>query len=265
MFRENGHTFVICAYRESEYLEECIRSLRAQSRKSRIAAVTSTPNAHIENLCKKYGVDLHVNNTDRHGIDGDWNFALSIARTPLVTIAHQDDVYRPRYTENMLACMNAAKNPLLYFCNYCELRDGKQMRSNMLLRVKRLLLLPLRLHLPGSLRAVKRLTLAFGNPICCPSCTFYLPALRLPLFEPGFETDLDWQAWEKLSRVPGAFTYCPEVLMCHRIHAESETSRLIENSVRTEEDLAMFAKFWPLPVAKMLNRFYVGAQKSNRL
>ncbi len=37
------HTFVICAYRESPYLEECIQSLRGQTVASEILMVTSTP------------------------------------------------------------------------------------------------------------------------------------------------------------------------------------------------------------------------------
>ena len=41
------HTFVICAYKESSYLEECIVSLEKQTVKSNILMVTSTPNAFI--------------------------------------------------------------------------------------------------------------------------------------------------------------------------------------------------------------------------
>ena len=48
------HTFVVCAYKESEYLEECITSLLAQTVKSKIIVVTSTPNDYIQNLVKKY-------------------------------------------------------------------------------------------------------------------------------------------------------------------------------------------------------------------
>ena len=42
------HTFVICAYKESEFLEECILSLKKQSIKSEILIATSTPNKYIE-------------------------------------------------------------------------------------------------------------------------------------------------------------------------------------------------------------------------
>ena len=47
------HTFAICAYKESEYLEECIKSIKKQSLKSNIIMVTSTPNDFIKNMAKK--------------------------------------------------------------------------------------------------------------------------------------------------------------------------------------------------------------------
>ena len=39
----NDHTFAICAYKESPYLEECIKSLKNQTIKSNILIATSTP------------------------------------------------------------------------------------------------------------------------------------------------------------------------------------------------------------------------------
>ena len=47
---EKQHTFVICAYQESEYLEECIRSLMRQTVKSEILMATSTPNPYIKKV-----------------------------------------------------------------------------------------------------------------------------------------------------------------------------------------------------------------------
>ena len=45
------HTFAVCAYGESPYLEECVRSLLDQNVKSRILIATSTPNARIIGTC----------------------------------------------------------------------------------------------------------------------------------------------------------------------------------------------------------------------
>ena len=51
--------------------------------------------------------------------------------------------------------------------------------------------------------------------------------------------------------------------MKHRIHGGSETSNLIQNNVRLEEDYLMFKKFWPEWFAKLLMRKYKNAVKTN--
>ena len=39
MYNAEDHTFVVCAYKKSEYLEECIQSLRNQTVMSTIITV----------------------------------------------------------------------------------------------------------------------------------------------------------------------------------------------------------------------------------
>ena len=53
--------------------------------------------------------------------------------------------------------------------------------------------------------------------------------------------------------------------MNHRIHEESETSNLIGNNVRLEEDLIMFEKYWPKSIAKFIMKFYSKATKTNKI
>ena len=52
------HTFVICAYKESPFLEECILSLKKQKLTSNIIMITSTPNSFISELAEKYHIPL---------------------------------------------------------------------------------------------------------------------------------------------------------------------------------------------------------------
>ncbi|RGD63454.1 glycosyltransferase family 2 protein [Lachnospiraceae bacterium OF09-6] len=53
-----SHTFAVCAYGESPYLEKSIRSVVHQSVRSRVIVCTSTPCAYIENLAKKYQLPI---------------------------------------------------------------------------------------------------------------------------------------------------------------------------------------------------------------
>lgn len=264
MYTSNDHCFVICAYKDSPYLEDCMRSLKNQSVTSRVLLVTSTPSHTIEHLCSQYDIPFYINTTDSHGIGGDWNFALSRATTQLVTIAHQDDVYKPRYVEELLAHINAVTDPLLYFSGYAELRGTTEVCDNRLLGIKRLMLMPLQLRPLAHLKLIKRLILAFGNPICCPAVTYVMHKFTRPLFETSYGSNLDWQTWEFLSRKQGTFVYNPKPLMCHRIHEGSETSRLIENNKREQEDLSMLKRFWPTCIARAINKLYVRGQQSNK-
>lgn len=259
-----SHTFVICAYKESPYLEDCILSLTKQNIKSNIIMATSTPCQYISDLAAKYDIMLYTNDAPS-GIATDWNFAYSKATTPYITIAHQDDIYLKNYTEEILRYMNRARKPLIAFSCYGELRGTKKVFKSKLLTVKKLLLLPLSFRPLWKSRLARRLSLSLGSCICCPSVTFARENLPEVLFTTEFKSNLDWQAWYRLSKLKGEFVYCKKALMLHRIHEESETTRIINDNNRGTEDYEMFKCFWPAPIAKLINKFYSSGEKSNSL
>ena len=263
-YRRKDHTFVICAYGESAYLEECVRSVLGQTVKSQVCIATSTPNAHIASLAERYNLPVHIN-TGEKGIASDWNFAVSSAKTPLVTIAHQDDVYCPDYTENILKALNQCVHPLIAFTDYYELRNGETVKKNKLLQVKRMLLFPLRAKIFWKSRFVRRRILSLGSAICCPSVTLVKDHLRLPVFKNNMKSNIDWQAWEEISRSKGEFAYVAKPSMKHRIHQQSTTSAILGECERKKEDLIMYRKFWPGWMAEFIERFYQRAEKSNEL
>lgn len=65
---QTNHTFAICAYGESPFLEECIQSCIGQTERTNILLATSTPNAYIKNLGGKYGIPVYVNRGGRAGL-----------------------------------------------------------------------------------------------------------------------------------------------------------------------------------------------------
>lgn len=259
-----NHTYAVCAYKESAYLEECVKSLLAQTVKSNIFIATSTPNEHITAVASKYGLEVLVNDGEK-GIGGDWNFAYNSAKTPLVTIAHQDDIYEPRYTESMLEFVNASENPIIYFCSYGELRDGKKVYDNKLLKIKKIMLSPLKVKAFRTSKWVRRRILSFGCPICCPSVTYIKDAVGDTPFTNSYLSNIDWQQWEIQSVKKGSFVYNKEPLMCHRIHGGSTTSEIIGDNKRSKEDYDMFLKFWPKSIAKPLSKVYAKSEKSNNV
>ena len=61
----NEHTFAVCAYKESPYLEECIESLKGQSVRSNILIATSTPNEYIKNIAEKNNIPYFINEGEK--------------------------------------------------------------------------------------------------------------------------------------------------------------------------------------------------------
>lgn len=256
------HTFVICAYKESIYLEECIRSVVSQRNYSDVVLVTSTPNDYIGKLCEKYQIPMYVNSGEK-GITQDWEFGLNCVKTEFATIAHQDDVYFENYSKRIIKeCMSAC-NPIICFTDYWELRNGQYIKNNRLLRIKRLMLMPLYVPLARKSIFIRRLILSFGNAICCPSVTYALNNIQRPFFYNHFRSNEDWEAWERYSKQKGEFIYISEPLMAHRIHSGSETSMIIGDDGRSLEDYEMYRKFWPECIASFLVKKYKKSEKSN--
>ena len=50
MYSESDHTFIICAYKESPFLAECIESILGQTVRGHVMMTTSTPNEYIYGL-----------------------------------------------------------------------------------------------------------------------------------------------------------------------------------------------------------------------
>ena len=85
------------------------------------------------------------------------------------------------------------------------------------------------------------------------------------MFLSHFRSNVDWEAWERISKLNGDFVYIDKTIMAHRIHNDSETSIVIEEGGRTVEDYEMYRKFWPKLIAKLLTKSYRMSENSNRL
>ena len=150
------HSFVICAYEESQYIEECIISLINQTVKSSIIITTSTDNEYLRTLAKKYDLDFVVSD-NVPDIARDWNFALSIADTDYVTLAHQDDIYDKNYWFYVKKQIEDNHRMLICFTDYYEIRNGTRTKTNFNLILKRFMCSPLCIRLINRTSVARRL------------------------------------------------------------------------------------------------------------
>jgi hypothetical protein len=259
------HSFVIPVYLAAPQLTELIESLRAQTgTRSNILLASSTPSAELAATADRFALPLHIN-PQRIDIASDWNFALEIAKTGLVTLAHQDDLFAPDYVGRLTSALRRHPAALLAFCDYSEHTALGERPANINLTIKRALrrlAFGARECIPEAREKVRLLSL--GNPICCPSVMFNRTVLGEFRFPSGFKTNLDWMAWLELARRPGGFAYVRECLVSKGVHAGSETTASIANRAREREDRAIFDALWPRPVAAALATLYKFGYRANR-
>lgn len=252
------HVFSICAYKDSPFLERCIRSLAAQDVPSHIILCTSTPSPFIDRLAQKYGIQVFVRDGESN-IRDDWNFAYRMADSELVTIAHQDDMYHREYAGELLKAYAKYPDMTVFTTDYVIIKDGRLIVGDKMLWVKRMLRLPLRVPALNHMSWVKKLSLVCGNPICCPATTYQKKKLGEPLVRSGFRFALDWDNLYKLACAKGRFICVERPLLFYRVHQGATTKACILNNQRQTEEEVMFRRFWPEPVARLLMHFYRSA------
>lgn len=256
-----SHTFAICAYQESPYLEACIKSLLRQSLPARMILCTSTPNRFIQALADHYGLPVYIRE-GKSDIQEDWNFAYHMAESRLVTIAHQDDYYHKDYAKTLQTAWAEYPDTTVFMTDCRIIKQGRIRRRGMMLFVKHLLRLPLQLTAWADREGLKKLVLRFGNPVICPSCTYDKETLGEPLFDSAFKFALDWDTMWKLAGRPGRFICVEKPLLYYRIHQEATTKACIEDRRRSREEAAMYEKMWPGPIVKILMFFYQKAYRA---
>jgi len=250
------HSFVIPTYGRSPFLEGCLESLAAQAAKSQVVICTSTPFDGIEAICRKFGARLHIHGSNR-GIGADWNAALDVADTDLVTLAHQDDIYLSEFNTRMVAAAHDNPQSVMLFSDADEIdSDGRIIPGHRNTSIKRLMVGTAFAGRTTIRDAVsRRLLLGLGNPVICPAVTINLKQAADFRFREDLRTNMDWLAWIELAE-RGAVTRVAKVLMQHRAHEQSETARCLADGARRQEDRMIFEKMWPRPVSDILLRLY---------
>jgi cellulose synthase/poly-beta-1,6-N-acetylglucosamine synthase-like glycosyltransferase len=247
--------FVVLAFGESPFLAGCLESLRAQWLPSAVVIVTSTPSDFIAAVAREANVEVIVN-PERKTIAADWNFALGVADHRYATLAHQDDAYAPDFVAQTLAAFAGDSVGVLCFTGYQEIDEAGRAKSSKISRVKHLI----EMVTLGRSRAVSgprlRAYLSFGNPLPCSSVTFDTKKLRGFRFSSEYASNLDWDAWWRLMEDGATFLRTPDRLVGRRHNILTATAGLKRDGTRAAEDLIMFRRAWPRPIADAIATVY---------
>ena len=178
-------------------------------------------------------VRVHRNETPR-GIGGNWNRCVELVATPFFCLAHQDDVYEPRYLELLLAALQARPHAALAHCRACAMDAGGSAFESLAERFKE--------HFwkrdPGQDRAAHYARLWSGNFLCCPTVLYRTEAVRKAgPFRTDLRFALDWEYWFRLLRHGYGIVDVPELLMHYRRHAAAATASATADRSRFDEEL----------------------------
>lgn len=259
---KTNHTFAVCAYNKSPYLEECVSSLVNQTVKTNIEIYTSTPNTYIFEIGKKFNVPVFVNEKSGKGIQEDWNFAYNHAGTDYVTVAHQDDLYDKNYVKAFLYYSKKYRDWSIFFTDYTPIKHGKSDKRDINSVIRRILRLPVKNRKKADKKWRKKAILCMGNSIVCPLVTYNKKRLGSNVFTSKYHYNLDWDTFLKLACTDGRFLYCDMILGRYRVHDGATSKDFIENHNREKEDISMFEKFWPKWFVSFIMIFYRFAYKT---
>jgi hypothetical protein len=250
-------TFAVPAVGDAPYLADTLASLTAQRAPAEIhvrwvARTAPGPVAWAEKI--------RVTEADRsEGIGADWEAALRLADTPLVCLAHADDVYAADYSAAILAAAQRWPDAGVYFTDAGYLTDSR--RHAWLASIKRRINPAHRFRLPRAgdepvriAAADMRDALRWGCFIPCPTVTYRVPLLQRalggrPIFSRTLRAALDWRAWIDLARADVDFVYVPRPLVHLRVHEQATTQGALRSGVRAEEDAQLIGEMWPSPAA----------------
>lgn len=249
------HTFAICAYKESEYLEECILSLKNQTVKTNIIIATSTPNDYINSLADKYNIPLYIRQ-GKSDIKDDWNFAYNSAMTEWVTIAHQDDKYDEKYIEEMEKKISRIHDAIAFVTDYMPIKNGKIGPRDINSKIRRFLRSPIKNERRAKSSFWKKAILCLGNSICCPAVSYNKKLLGESFFTSELKFNIDWDTFLKFAYIDGTFAYVDKPLTFYRVHDGATSKEFIVDNRRVIDDTFMFEKFWPKWIVKVIMIFY---------
>jgi len=232
-------TYAIPYYSGIGYLRMALRSLIGQENPHWLAIVLDDRGGEdAEETVRSFNDDRisYVRNETTLGLSGNWNKALSLVTTELVTIFHSDDELESNYTDLLLGLM--ARYPEAV-AGHCRARvigpSGKALWS-----------------LPDEVKKIIRpkgiddivtqgeeglLSLVKGAWIFCPTLCYRKNLLPLGGFSSTWKFVLDVDLTSRVLFDGGVIVGTPTVGYRYRRHLTNQTALLTESNIRFQEEI----------------------------
>jgi GT2 family glycosyltransferase len=213
---------VIPTYEPARFLIDTVKSVLAQDpgHAQMQVAIVDDGSTRVHAAALLAGVAPadrieYYKHTDRLGLAGNWNRAITHARGEFIHILHQDDTVRPEFYAALLPGLRTSQRIGMGFCRHAFIDESGRVERISHRERWRAGVLP---------RWLDRIS--ERQRLQCPAAI-----VRRDVYEKlgGFRADLhyalDWEMWVRIAAAYDVW-YEPGVLASYRRHRGTETARL---------------------------------------
>ncbi len=202
--RPEDITIAITVFSRRQFVHAAIRSALEQTVPVRVIIVENcSPDKQFRDfVLAEFGGQVgYFQNTHNRGMFDNWNACMEYARTPWLSILHDDDLLRPNFVETMLAFTRDVPGRALYYGRGANLTEVDQK-----------IYPPEPVAWPGGWRDLDVLELAEYCFLMFPGQLFQIAAAReLGGFRKASYFTGDWDMWFRLAVAHGAAQIATEV------------------------------------------------------
>ncbi|HYR27673.1 MAG TPA: glycosyltransferase [Thermoanaerobaculia bacterium] len=227
-------TVAIPVYNGARFLAEAIRTLIAQQHATVIVLDDASTDDSVAIARGFDGVRV-VENRERVGLAGNWNRALALCESEYLVIAHQDDVYAPRFVERLADMLDRHPRAFAAHCKADTIDEhGRPTRDPAALYKDR--------FWPRGAPEVERepedeiAVLRRGNYVIAPAVMLRMKdAATIGRFDARYDFVTDWDYWLRGLFAGKTLAGLSERLISFRRHAGTAT-RVNERTLRRYEE-----------------------------
>ncbi len=240
----NKITICIPTYQTNNgYLKTAIDSVLAQTNEGWTLILvdgSSSENIELFKLVQElnHPAISFVRNSKNHTMAGNWNYAIELANTELVTLLHDDDLLAPDYVEKMLQFAQQFPTSSAYYCDVKLIDENGVGTWTVADKVKSFIRPNKHInHIAGDEGLASLLK---GCYVFCPTVCYRKSKLPQPLFKSHWKMVTDFQCYFDLLVKGETMSGLSEKLYLYRRHQNNQTAKLTANMERFEEEVALY-------------------------
>jgi glycosyltransferase involved in cell wall biosynthesis len=223
------------------YLENAIQSVINQNNPNwKMIVMDDRGGEDAESLVQSFSDErlTYVRNESTLGMSANWNKALSLVTTELVTILHADDELLPNYTDVVTALMAEYPEATAVHCRTVIINEQGNRTLSLPDMVKKIV------RPRGKKNVVTNgelglWSLAKGQWIFCPTLCYRQSLIPAGKFSNDWKMVLDLELMSRILLDGGSIVGSPVVAYRYRRHSDNQTVELTNSDKRFEEEIKL--------------------------